>query len=273
MYCQKEGRELLDIVVIGIALLTIANGAVVVAEQWIPSGLAALIVATLPLFMVVIEALLPHGDKLTLRKSLGIVIGFLGIVLLLWPDLQGQLDHKYLTGVLLILIAPISWSAGSLYAKYRPIKTHPLMAASLQMVVAGMVLLLIGMTTGEFARFEFSKQGLAAIIYLIIFGSIIGYGSYIYALDKLPASIVSMYAYLNPVIAVLLGWLVLGEKLDSFVVLSTIIILFGVLLVKSGSGRTVAFIKGDRKSENNKTGVKQNKARRVKQEFQNVSKN
>lgn len=233
-YTLPPKRDLLDIAVIGFALLAVANGTVVWAEQWVPSGLASLIVATLPFWMVGFEGILPNGEKLNFKKIFGILVGFSGLALLLWPDLKGAIDPAYLKGLLVILIAPMSWSAGSIYSKYRSIKTHPLMAATLQMVIAGVILIAVGSITGEFQRFNFHLKGLAAIGYLVIFGSIIGYSSYIYALSKLPSSIVSMYAYINPVIAVVLGWLVLDERLDWLVVIATVVILSGVVLVKTG---------------------------------------
>jgi drug/metabolite transporter (DMT)-like permease len=232
-YRLPRGRELLDNAIIGIALLSIANGTVVWAEQWIPSSLAALIVATLPFFMVGMEAALPRGDKLNLKKVLGILVGFSGLVLLLWPDIQGSVDPNYLKGIFAMLIPPIAWGAGSLYSKYRNFKTHPFMGAAIQMLIAGSVLIAVGTLAGEFSRLYFSPKGFAAIGYLLVFGSIVGYGSYIYALAKLPASLVSMYAYINPVIAVFLGWLILGERLDWMVAAATLIIVAGVMLVKT----------------------------------------
>lgn len=226
-------RHLMDIAIVGIALLTVANGLVVWAEQWVPSGLAALIVATLPFWMVGLQTLIPRGEGLTVRKVLGILIGFGGLILLLWPDLQGTLDRDYLKGVLGLCVAAVSWASGSLYSKYRNIKVQPLVAAALQMIVAGLVLIAVGLVRGEAAHFHLELQGLLALLYLIVFGSILGYSSYIYALAKLPASVVSTYAYLNPIVAVALGWLVLDERLDWRVAAATAIILFGVLLVNS----------------------------------------
>ena len=107
------------------------------------------------------------------------------------------------------------------------------MAAAIQMLIGGIVLLGIGLASSEFERFHFDPTGIAAILYLIVFGSIIGYSSYIYALAKLPAAKVSLFAYVNPVIAVILGWLILDERLDGFVVLATALVLLGVVLVKS----------------------------------------
>jgi drug/metabolite transporter (DMT)-like permease len=226
-------RELLHIAIVGILLLVIANGCVVWAEQWVPSGLAALIVATLPFWVSGIEAIVPRGNRLNALKILGIVIGFLGLLILFAPELKASLDQAYIKAVVALLFAPLSWALGSVYVKYHPVRTAPLMAASLQMVIAGIILMLVGIILNEAPRFDFNAEGLAALIYLAIFGSIIGYGSFIYALAKLPAAKVSMYAYVNPVIAVVLGWLILGEQLDWRVALATAVILLGVVLVQS----------------------------------------
>jgi len=226
-------RELLNIAIVGILLLVIANGCVVWAEQWVPSGLAALIVATLPFWVSGIEAIVPSGNRLNALKIVGIVIGFFGLVILFGPELKTSIDQAYLKGVLALLFAPLSWAVGSVYAKYHPTRTAPLMAAALQMVIAGIILVLIGIILHEVPRFDLNVEGLAALVYLAIFGSIIGYGSFIYALTKLPAAKVSMYAYVNPIIAVVLGWFVLGEQLDWRVALATVVILLGVVLVQS----------------------------------------
>ena len=219
--------------IVGIALLAISNGLVIWAEQWVPSSIAALLVATLPFWMAGFEAVLPAGERLTLRKVAGIVIGFSGLVILFSPEIKTSFDMAYLKGILALLFAPLCWAAGSIYSKSRPAKSHPLMAAAMQMIVAGIVLILIGGIFGEWKRFSLDAEGLAATAYLIVFGSIVGYGSFMYALAKLPATKVAMYAYVNPVIAVALGWLILNERMDWSVILATAVVLLGVVLVKS----------------------------------------
>jgi len=225
--------DLLKIAIVGILLLVMANGCVVWAEQWVPSGLAALTVATLPFWVAGIEAVLPAGSRLNVLKVLGIVVGFGGLVILFEPALKSSLDQAYLKGIMALIFAPFSWALGSVYSKYHPIRTTPLMAAALQMIIAGSILMFIGIIFNEAPRFDFNLKGLAALVYLAIFGSIIGYGSFMYALAKLPAAKVSMYAYVNPIIAVLLGWLILSERLDWRVALATAVILLGVVLVQS----------------------------------------
>jgi drug/metabolite transporter (DMT)-like permease len=230
-------RELLDSAVVGIALLTVANGLVVWAEQWVSSGITALVLATLPFWVVAIEAVLPDGERIGALKIAGILIGFAGLLLLLSPDLRGSADPNYVKGILALLIAPLSWAAGSTYAKYRGSEASPLMAASFQMSIAGAVLIVIGILTGEHMGLVFDMRGFFAILYLLLFGSIVGYVCFIYALNKLPSTTVSLYAYINPVIAVILGKVVLDERLDWTVVAGTAVIFTGILLVQTASSR------------------------------------
>lgn len=232
-YALPGKKELVDAAVVGVALLTVANGLVAWSEQWVPSSLAALVVATLPFWMIGIEAALHRGERITVRKIFGVLIGFAGLVLLLSPDLNSAIDRNYLRGIFGLLLAPVSWAAGSIYAKYRSVKMNPLMAASLQMIIGGLVLLLMGMAFSEHRNLVFDPRGLVAVVYLIIFGSIVGYVCFIYILDKLSSSTVSLYAYINPIIAVLLGKMILNERMDWTVIMGTGVILLGVLLVQT----------------------------------------
>ena len=233
-----RGRELFDCAVVGISLLTIGNGLVVISSKRIESSMIALIIATLPIFIVIIETFLPNGPRMTAKKAGGMLLGFLGIVLLLRPDTSLSFDSEFLEGTALALCATVAWGSGSLYSKYRP-KREPMMTAAMQMLIAGLVLCAIGLARGETNAILFSWQGAGSILYLIVFGSIVGFGSYIYALTHLPASTVTTYAYLNPIVAVSLGWLILDERLDWWVGLSTAVILTGVLLVNKSRERKV----------------------------------
>ena len=160
-YALPPRKDWLDLSIVGIALLAIANGTVVWAEQWVTSGAAALIVATLPFFIVAIESVMPRGDQLTVKKVSGIVLGFVGLTILLWPDLRGAVDSTYLRGVLILFIAPFAWGAGTVYAKYRKTQTPPLMAAAFQMLVAGIILTSFGRARGRSTAIssEFQRYG------------------------------------------------------------------------------------------------------------------
>lgn len=234
----KGWREWLDQSIIGLMLLGVGNGMVVMAEQWVPSGPAALLVATSPFWVVGLERVLRDGERVGGRAVIGMLVGFGGLALLIAPHLLGTtLNSYYLLGALAIQIGCLSWSAGSVYAKHHQTGLQPLMAAAVQMLIAGVALTLVGTGLGEWRVLHFSGRSLASLAYLIVFGSIVAYGSYTYAIQKLPLSLVSMYSYINPVIAVLLGWLVLSEAVGWRVLGAMAIILAGVALVKASPQR------------------------------------
>ena len=140
----------------------------------------------------------------------------------------------------------IAWSFGSVYSKYKKVGVHPLMSASVQMLIAGTLQITLGLILGEQNFISYTEEGLLSLAYLIVAGSIFGYGSYIYAIEHLPLSLVSTYAYVNPVIAVFLGWLVLNEKLDLLIVIGAVVIISGVVLVKQGTQKRVAITPGNK---------------------------
>lgn len=234
-YRLPSMNELFPLAIIGLSLLGIANGLVVVAEQWVPSGLTALFISTLPFWVVSIEFFSPLKLKLNMKIIGGIFLGLIGVALIFANDVSSLLNTDYLIGILCLVGANISWAAGSVYSKNNKLKTHPLMAAAVQMIIAGISQIILGALLGEFNEFVFTNESLFAMIYLILFGAIIGYGSYIYAIAHLPVSFVTTYAYINPVIALFLGWLILDEILDAIIFISAAVILFGVWLVKKGS--------------------------------------
>ena len=228
-------KDLKHLAVVGIALIGIANGLVVVAEQWIDSGLTALLLSTLPFWMVGFESFMPKGPKINLYINAGLVTGIIGVLLLFARDLEVLMDANLLIGALCLLGAVISWSLGSIYSKYVKVTVHPMMGASVQMLIAGILQTALGFLLGEHSHFQITYDGILAMSYLIVFGSIIGFASYIYAIEHLPLSLVSTYAYINPVIALVLGWYFLNEELTIYVLFSAILILLGVTLVKKGS--------------------------------------
>ena len=233
-----RGREWFDQSVVGLALLGVGNGLVVWAEQWVPSGPAALLVATGPFWVMGLERFLREGERLNARAVAGLVVGFSGLAILVAPNLYGTtVGRSYLLGMIALQAACAAWSVGSVYAKHHPTGVAPLMSAAIQMLIAGTALTLTGVMLGEWNALHFSGRSFSAFIYLIVFGSIIAYGSYTYAVQKLPLSLVSTYSYINPVIAVLLGWVVLSEQMNWRVITAMLIILSGVAMVKGGRFR------------------------------------
>ena len=232
-----KANEMVHLAVVGLALIGFGNGLVVFAEQWIHSGLAALLITTVPFFMVGMESLLPKGPKLNATILSGLIMGLAGVCLIFGKDIKYLADPDNLIGVLALLGAVIFWSIGSLYSKYVKVDVHPLMGASVQMLMAGIVLSAVGISIGELPRLRFEINGLLALAYLVVVGSFIGYTSYIYAIAKLPLSLISTYAYINPVIALFLGWIVLDEKLDFQTAIAAAVIIMGVFIVKQGTAR------------------------------------
>ncbi len=228
-------NEIKHLAVVGIALLGIANGLVVVAEQWIPSGLTALLITTLPFWMVGFESLLPKGPKFNKYIFFGLILGLSGVFLIFGRDFENFIKSDYLIGALALMGAVISWSLGSIYSKYKKISVHPMMGASIQMLIAGALQTSLGLLLGEHTEFHLSQTGFFAILYLVIFGSIFGYASYIYAIQHLPLSLVSTYAYINPIIALVLGWYFLNEELSINILFAAVLIFSGIMLVKKGN--------------------------------------
>jgi drug/metabolite transporter (DMT)-like permease len=230
---KKE--DIIPMGIVGLALLGIGNGFVVFAEQSVPSGLTSLLITTVPFWIVGLESILPNGARLNRIILFGLLLGLSGIVLIFGGDLQSLFDPKFFTGVIGLMIAVIGWSAGTLYSKYKKVSVHPLMSASVQMMIAGVCLTVLGILLGEVSSFNITQKSMMAFIYLVIFGSLIGYASYIYAIAHLPVSLVSTYAYVNPIIALFLGWFVLDEKITVEIFIGAAIILVGVGLVKRGT--------------------------------------
>ena len=228
------GREWFDLGVIGLMLLGVGNGAVVWAEQWVPSGMAALLIATSPFWAAALERVQKDGERVGLRGLLGMAVGLGGLALLVGPKLTGaELDGKYLLGVVIIQVGCFFWQAGSVYAKRRPTGVSPLMASAVQMLWAGFVLTLVGTLAGEWGGMGLSARSAGALVYLVVFGSLVAYSAYMYAIQKLPISLVSTYSYVNPLVALALGWLVLSEPLGWREAGGALIILLGVALVKT----------------------------------------
>lgn len=230
-------REWPSLAILGILLLGFGNGAVVWAEQTVASGLTAVLVATSPFWMVGIDALMPGGEPITLRRLLGLVIGFGGIVMLVWPEIEVGGGRAFLGGVIATQIACVGWAVGSSYARHRgrghASEENVLATAAFEMLFGGIALLLVSLILGETARLSLTPRTGGALIYLIFVGAIGGFSAYAYALKHLPVSTVSLYAYVNPVIAVVLGTLVLQEPFSARMVFSALVVLIGIALVKT----------------------------------------
>ena len=223
--------------VLGILLLGFGNGAVVWAEQTVPSGLTAVLVATSPFWMVGIDALMPDGERLTLRRTFGLILGFGGIVMLVWPEIRvGEGGPTFLGGVISAQVACIGWAVGSSYARWRgrghAKEENVLASAAFEMLFGGIALLAVALLMHETTRLVFSPRSAGALLYLTFVGAIAGFSAYAYALKHLPVATVSLYAYVNPIIAMILGTLVLQEPLNARMAVAAAVVLAGIALVR-----------------------------------------
>jgi len=224
---------------VGGLMVAIGNGGVIWAEQWVPSGFAALLVAASPFWMAGIEALLPGGERLTLRMIGGLLVGFSGIVILVWPDLLvgGSQGRQFALGVIALQIACLGWSLGSSYSRRHGREQNALGAAALQMIFGGAIMLIAATMLGEWRNLAFTPRTFAAELYLLLIGSLLAYPAYVYALKHLPVSTVSLYAYINPVIAVLLGTILLSEPFGARVILAGALVFLGSAVVRWSATR------------------------------------
>lgn len=229
------------IALLGFLMLGLGNGGVVVAEQWVPSGLAAVLVASNPFWMAAIEAGLRDGERLRPNIVAGLVIGFIGIVVLVWPDLTvGSSGHRgFLAGVIALQVASLGWSLGSSYSRRHAREDHVLGTTASQMLAGGAIMTVAATVTGEWPHLYFTTRTAVALLYLSTVGAIGGFVAYTYALRHLPVSFVSLYAYINPIIAVALGVMFLHESFDSRMAIAAALVFLGVGVVRWTGRRPV----------------------------------
>jgi drug/metabolite transporter (DMT)-like permease len=226
------GRDALRLLVVGVLLLSVANMGVACAEKYVPSGLAALIVASVPIWVAIVEAWVFRSRRLSAMGVAGLALGIVGMLALLWPRISGaRPDRLELMGFGILVIASVSWALGSVLSGRWSLSVDVLTASAWEMTFAGMVNTLIALLTGGFHQANWTSRGLLAILYLVICGSWIGFTAYIWLLEHVPTPKVATYAYVNPVVAVYLGWLFLNEKVDVFMLVGTVIIISAVALV------------------------------------------
>ena len=228
-----RGRELMSVCFSGLLTLGVGNSALVYAETHIPSGIAGLIITISPFWMVGVEALLPGGERLHGPTIGGMAVGLLGALLLFTPD-QGTghaIDRHLLLGFLILQVGMAGWSFGSIFQRRRPGKAHPVIAGGVQQLATGLVIAPLALVANE-PPIQWSTRGVLAMFYLVVFGSIVGYSAYVYALDKLPVAIVSVYPYVNAVVAVGLGWLFYREPFGLRETLAMLVIFTSVWVVK-----------------------------------------
>jgi drug/metabolite transporter (DMT)-like permease len=233
----KSRRVLGDVVLCGVLMVAVGNLTVVWAEQWVPSGFAALFVGTAPFWATLIELFRRSGERLKLRAALGMLIGFVGVGMLVTPRGAGSaFDRRFVIGAIVIQLGCVAWQYGTIRGKYALASMPPLMSSALQMLAGGFVVTLAGLGLGELPHFHSTPRTFAALAYLSLFGSVLAYTSYVYAARHLRTTNMSLYAYVNPVVAVILGWLVLHEQLTWISITAMAVILGGIAMVQSGRG-------------------------------------
>jgi drug/metabolite transporter (DMT)-like permease len=220
--------------IVGGLMLLGGNGGVTWAEQRVPTGLVALLIGSVPLWMALLEAVRRGGTRPGGRTILGLVLGFGGVAWLVGPSRLAGGPGIDLLGAGVVLVGSLAWAAGSLYSRQAPLPAGPLLGTGMEMLAGGALLLLAGGLSGEWQRLDLaavSPRSLLAFGYLVVFGSIVAFTAYLWLLRNTTPARVSTYAYVNPLVAVFLGWAVLGEALTAQVALAAVVILAGVVLI------------------------------------------
>jgi drug/metabolite transporter (DMT)-like permease len=220
--------------VTGVLLLAVGNGTVSWAEKFVPSGIAALLVATVSLWMVLLDWLRPGGIRPVPRVFVGLFLGFAGLLLLVGPKSLGGSERVSPLGTLVLVMASFAWAYGSIYSRHHPLPRSPLLGVAMQCLAGGVALLLTSIFTGGLRSFhpgQVTTRSWLALFYLAAFGSALGFSAYVYLLKHSNATHVSTYAFVNPVVALLLGWSLGGEALSLRTLLASAVILSAVILV------------------------------------------
>lgn len=226
--------------IVGGLLFVGGNGAVVVSEQWVPSGLVALVVASVPLWMVVVDWLWGSRARPGLQVTVGLLAGFGGVAFLAGSPGAGAGGGHELAGILLVTLGSLAWAAGSIYARQADLPPRPRLWVGMQMLAGGAFLLPLAVATGELGRLDpagISMKSVLALAYLIVFGALLAFSAYIWLLGVSTPARVSTYAYVNPVVALFLGWALADEPLTFRSVVAGAIIVGSVVVITTGSSR------------------------------------
>jgi drug/metabolite transporter (DMT)-like permease len=235
-------REWRTTAIIGTFLLLGGNGAVVSVAHLLPSGMSALLVATTPFWMVAFEGLRKGGSRPSASVVAGLILGFVGLGVLLGPGTLPSGGGVHLGGAFVLFLGTLSWSAGSVYSSHARLPASTCLALGMEQLAGGAILLVAGLATGEAGSFDpagITTRSVIAFVYLIVFGSLLGFSSYIWLLSVSTPARVSTYAYVNPVVAVFLGWMLGGESLTTRTLVASGIIVLAVAILTTDQGRRV----------------------------------
>ena len=227
-------REVLQLTIGGIFIFVGGNLLLCIAELIVPSGLAALVNTAFPLWIVIITRIWNPSEKTPLAVIIGIITGFAGQLMIFYEQLYLLKNSVYTTGILLLIAGVINGSFGSVHMKKYPVKKNPVLCGGIQMLTGGCITTLVGLFRGESSHLNTNPDGWYAMLYLIIAGSVIGYSLFVYAMQKLPAAMVSVYAYINPIVALWLGTIFLNESVSTRTIVAMIVTLTGVYIVNRG---------------------------------------
>lgn len=234
--------------ILGLLMLFAGNVGLVWSEKYVASGLAALIVAVTPLYVAVIEALMPGGEQLRRRGVIGLTLGFFALIALLWPGFHEALNPRHgnmmqMIASIVLLLGALSFSFGSVLSRRMRLPVHPLVAAGWEMLAASVADLLLATATWQWPHEVWNRDSLVAVAYLIVFGSLVGFSCYMWLIHHVPVAKVATYAYVNPVVAVILGLVLLHETLHTSEYIGMVAVVCAVALVTSSqmkSGRQAA---------------------------------
>ncbi len=238
--CAALGRkiritlpEAVRLATIGCLLLVGGNFGLAWAEQWVPTGFAALIIAVTPIWFLLLETFVFRGDRLSSRGLIGVALGIAGVAVLFWPKFANRAVFGImpLVGASILLISSFSWSVGSVLSRKWQMQVDPFSATGWEMLFASIGNAVVAFSSGEYRHIVITRRGLTAVLYLVIFGSWVGYTAYIWLLKHVPTPKVATYAYVNPLVAVFLGWMLHNERLDAFMLAGAAVIVAGVALV------------------------------------------
>ncbi|MGH8400292.1 MAG: EamA family transporter [Gammaproteobacteria bacterium] len=226
-----RSRDWIPAMVMGTLMMVCANGFTTWAENWVPSNQAALISVSSALWIAWFGTFGRRGHALSVRARIGLVLGFMGAILMFVPGHGFSFEH--LGAQLTILVATVCWAAGAMYGRSLDLKTPPLVFAGMQMLFGGVVLVTVGLLSGEAVYWEWTLRGIGAMLYLAAFGSCLAFSTYVWLLRQTTPDKLSTVAYVNPVIAVILGWVGLGETLDPAQMVGMVVLLSGVVLINT----------------------------------------
>ena len=238
--CAALGRkiritlpEAVRLATIGCLLLVGGNFGLAWAEQWVPTGFAALIIAVTPIWFLLLETFVFRGDRLSSRGLIGVALGIAGVAVLFWPKFANRTVFGImpLMGASILLISSFSWSVGSVLSRKWQMQVDPFSATGWEMLFASIGNAIVAFSSGEYRHIVITRRGLTAVLYLVVFGSWVGYTAYIWLLKHVPTPKVATYAYVNPLVAVFLGWMLHNERLDAFMLAGAAVIVAGVALV------------------------------------------